>query len=1372
MSTLPHLQFLTSPHSFFRLAALAGVFAMITVLVANAQISPGANNTVYVTPTGGGNGSTWANATSDLQGAIDASGGSGTRKVFVAIGNYNIPAPVVMKNNTEIYGGFDPGGGITELSHARILPNKTGGDGSVLNGGGVRRLVFNGSNGLNNSAVLDGFTLTNGNANQGGAIFNVSSSPTFNNLVIRNNAALEAGGAFYSQESSMKLSNAVVRHNSAPYGGAFYNNNNSNAVITNVSIYDNAATLGTAGAGGGAIFNEDSSPTLINVLLANNFTQFQGGGIRNLSGDPVLRNVTFVNNTAGVNYSAMSIAGGTVHLNNSISFGAITGTYTANHSLIEGNTNFSNGNINPAGIATTDVFTNVPSGNFRLKNGSPAVNAGSSALFTGLSGSSTDMDGNPRVHNFSTGGIIDMGAYESTHSSPIVPDGSGITYVRVGYNGNGSSWAHATGDLQGAINASGTQKVFVAIGKYNAESASFVMKNNVELYGGFDPTDGITNLSHTRIPPRPLTDGGTILDGKNERMVFYNSFSEANPLNPTALLDGFLIQNGRSNTNGGGMHNNYASPTLTNVVIRNNRANQGGGIYSAYSSPVLNNVKLYQNRADVVGGAMYNLHSPNIVMNKGEVYMNRADGYAGGIYNNNSGLELINVDFTQNRADATDPNAGGGAIFNLLSDIRLTNVLLKQNSTNARGGAIRSLSGHPVLTNVTLDVNTAVNDPVSTAIEVAGGNFTLNNSIVLGTIRGAYTANYSLIQGVAGGDNGNVNGVSVVSTDLFNFIGSYDYTLKSTAPAIDAGNNALYPGLDANTKDLGGEVRVYNYAGGGTIDLGAHESPHTLVITPDANGIVYVREGFSGNGSNWATATGRLQRAIDAIGTQKVYVAAGNYNVPDNSNFVMKNGVAIYGGFDPANGIVDLDGDRILPNLGMGDGSVLNGRNVRTPVGNNNNGLDNSAVLDGFTITNGRDAFGGGIYNNNVSPTFNNLVITNNEALTCGGGIYNVNAPIKLNNSIIRNNTAQYGGGIQNAYSASVLTNVAITGNTATMATEGAGGGGIFNDDSELVLVNVLIAGNSTNFQGGGFRNTVGKNPVFTNVTIVGNTAGVDYSAMEIAAGTPQINNSIVFGTIAGNFTPQSSMIDDNTSGARVAATQAITDVFTDPANGNYTLKSGSPAINTGNNNLYPNLDANTRDLAGNPRLVGTTIDQGAYESPDGALPVRWISFEGRLSEQRQAVLTWKTEEINVSRYEAERSADGRNFKVVGAVAAGGTGSGSYSLTDPAPVSGTVYYRIRQVDIDGTFSYSRMIPLTYTGRGKLFVYPNPVKGNLIIELGPEYIGSKVKLVSTAGIVLQQAEVKEEVMTLDVSTYASGIYFLQLYDGKVVKLVRE
>lgn len=178
------------------------------------------------------------------------------------------------------------------------------------------------------------------------------------------------------------------------------------------------------------------------------------------------------------------------------------------------------------------------------------------------------------------------------------------------------------------------------------------------------------------------------------------------------------------------------------------------------------------------------------------------------------------------------------------------------------------------------------------------------------------------------------------------------------------------------------------------------------------------------------------------------------------------------------------------------------------------------------------------------------------------------------------------------------------------------------------------------------------------------------------------------------------------------------------------------------------------------------------FELNDAPLPVRWISFEGHPGEQRKTELMWKTEETNVSYYEIERSANARDFRTVGIITANGAGSGSYRFTDPVPVSGTAYYRIRQIDPGGAFSHSRIISVTSDVHNSLFVYPNPVKDHITVELGPEQIGDQVRLVSTTGIPLQEITIKEPVFTINLDGYPAGMYLLHTAGGKVVRVAKE
>ncbi|MFA7444872.1 MAG: choice-of-anchor Q domain-containing protein [Flavobacteriaceae bacterium] len=1068
---------------------------------------------VYVKETASGNasGSSWDDATNDLHNAIHT---NGVQKVFVAEGNYDVGAhSFIMKNNVEIYGGFDPDNGITDLSHNRIMPNPANTQGSVLNGENVRPVVWNvftSSTTMDSTAVLDGFTLMNGNYSNGAGIRNLYASPTLRNLVIRNNNASLSGAGMYNDNSSPAIINSVISSNSinsafaqSGMGAGIYNGTNSAPTLINTTITDNRLT----GIG--------ASPVMV------------GAGMANLNGAaPEIYNCIIWNNKKNNDATASgadieNISAG-ITLKNSITQGYTTGNTADNNKV----------NINPIFVSASD---------FSLQGVSPAVNTGNNSWFTGLNADTKDLAGNARLFT----GTIDMGAYEFQ----LLPDANHIIYVKETATGtkSGNSWGNATSDLHNAIHTAGVQKVFVATGNYNVGANSFVMKNNVEIYGGFDPDNGIEDLNDNRILPTE-TLNGSVLNGQGTRAVIWNDFSPANALNNSAKLDGFTITNGDSFGNGeegGGMHNVNASVTLNNLIIKNNWAYYGAGLYNWGGAPVLNNVIITDNHA-MFGGAMSNKETAPVLTNV--IIKNNEAQYGGGFYNLTASPVLINT-----------------LMYNNIDGVSGTNETMYNRQSSV-----------PVLINSTV---------VGNIHNSEGSSISFSNAIFYGEIdgNGSYTSEYSLIKGNTNTSNGNLDGTGMYLGTIFNNLSEEDYTLKNGSPAINAGNNALFTGLDENTEDLAGNPRVQNFADGGIIDLGAYESPYEG-LTPDGSGIIYVNTAISGDGSgkDWNNTTSNLHNAIHANGVQKVFVATGNYNVGANS-FIMKNGVEIYGGFDPDNNIKTLDDERILPNRGTAEGSVLNGQNVRPVIWNvftSGTALNTSAVLDGFTVMNGLgDTDGGGIRNIYASPTLRNLVVKNNS---------------------LSSTLDTYGGGIFNGYYCSpVITNVVIKENTAKF------GGGLFTNGStcEPVLTNVLIMdniGTVASQYGGAYE--AGK-ATYTNVTIAGNTGKQLY----VNNSNTQLNNVIVLGANTGGITTgiiQNSLISgftDTSNGNLDATGITAEDIFTDPANGDYTLKENSPAINSGSNALFTGLDENTLDVAGNGRVYNFSnsgiIDLGAYES-------------------------------------------------------------------------------------------------------------------------------------------------------------------------------
>lgn len=169
------------------------------------------------------------------------------------------------------------------------------------------------------------------------------------------------------------------------------------------------------------------------------------------------------------------------------------------------------------------------------------------------------------------------------------------------------------------------------------------------------------------------------------------------------------------------------------------------------------------------------------------------------------------------------------------------------------------------------------------------------------------------------------------------------------------------------------------------------------------------------------------------------------------------------------------------------------------------------------------------------------------------------------------------------------------------------------------------------------------------------------------------------------------------------------------PGNGFYLFgsasRSGGAKFNGSNNptasNFLGQADFNTNE----PGLA-------SLMSP---LPIELLSFQGR-STQSRIVLDWSTaSEENFDYFSIERSQDARSFEAIGTVSGVGNSETiiNYSFDDTNPLAGRSYYRLKAVDLDGTFEYSQIILVDFSGFANAFaMYPNPNNGqHLTIQLG-------------------------------------------------------
>ncbi|MFT3933169.1 MAG: T9SS type A sorting domain-containing protein [Chitinophagaceae bacterium] len=179
-------------------------------------------------------------------------------------------------------------------------------------------------------------------------------------------------------------------------------------------------------------------------------------------------------------------------------------------------------------------------------------------------------------------------------------------------------------------------------------------------------------------------------------------------------------------------------------------------------------------------------------------------------------------------------------------------------------------------------------------------------------------------------------------------------------------------------------------------------------------------------------------------------------------------------------------------------------------------------------------------------------------------------------------------------------------------------------------------------------------------------------------------------------------------------------------------------------------------------------LQQDFTISQASALPVKLENFAA-VADGNTVKVTWKsTEEINSSVYIVQRSADGVSFTTIGQVNAKGYAA-DYSLVDPNPIIGDNYYRLKPVDKDGKFTYSKVVKVNFTKLPGIRISPNPASSYLYISL--ENINSPVnlQLVNTNGQVVKQTIITQNLANKSISLVGlpKGLYSVKLVSQQKV-----
>ena len=161
-------------------------------------------------------------------------------------------------------------------------------------------------------------------------------------------------------------------------------------------------------------------------------------------------------------------------------------------------------------------------------------------------------------------------------------------------------------------------------------------------------------------------------------------------------------------------------------------------------------------------------------------------------------------------------------------------------------------------------------------------------------------------------------------------------------------------------------------------------------------------------------------------------------------------------------------------------------------------------------------------------------------------------------------------------------------------------------------------------------------------------------------------------------------------------------------------------------------------------------------------LPVEFGNFTVTKAGNK-AKINWNTlQELNSSHFEVERSADSRTWTSIHKVNAAGTSSTviNYEYIDPLPAKGRNYYRIRQIDLNGTAKTTDIKAVDFNSPKSISFFPNPANDQLTVQSGGTQIYS-IRIIDSKGQVVLQNNVNQTTTHLNLKQMKAGLYILQL-----------
>jgi predicted outer membrane repeat protein len=500
-------------------------------------------STFYVNASaaGAGNGSSWANAYTTLQAALAAAASAGGGLICVAQGVYATNSSFNLPANVEVIGGFNGTG--TARDPVNYVTKLVGVAGSPV--------VVNNNAGGPLGEVLDGFTIADGQANNGGGIFN-SSTLTVVKCTLVHNSATQNGGGIYNGGTLTVAANTLSGNTATQNGGGIYNSGTLTVPIHNYIEFSSPF---------GDTF-VDPLQGIGSALTNNVATNGSGGGIYSNNQSVVVPDTTLIGNTA-LNGGGIFSSGGTLTVDSSI----LTNNVATNGSG-GGIASFSD---NQVSVSNSSFTANTAS------NGGAIASVGNVFL---------SVSNNKFVNNAAA---VNGGAIDSQNDGAVQVANSNFTGNTAGLSGGAIA---GSSDIQMVVN-----------------NSAFAGNNATQNGGGIFSSGTLTVANSTLSGNSATQNGGGVytIPGGTGTLTFC-TVSGNSALNGGGLfmqsavaLTNCTISSNHATVLGGGLFSSQGTATVTDCTLASNVAGLSGGAIEAQGSVTVTGSTLSANQASPNG---------------------------------------------------------------------------------------------------------------------------------------------------------------------------------------------------------------------------------------------------------------------------------------------------------------------------------------------------------------------------------------------------------------------------------------------------------------------------------------------------------------------------------------------------------------------------------------------------------------------------------------------------------------------------------------------------------------------------------------------------------------------------------------------------